>query len=980
MPNNIEMQTFAGDSIMHREGRVSSKARSVTSRLSSQIRSALPEGRPLPDDVWRQRHAGIVILLWLHVVGIAAFAAFTNPGLLPNLAEVGLVALTAVLAASKFLGRKLRSVIASFGLITSSATLVHISGGYIEFHFHFFIMVAVIALYQDWIPFLLTLWYVVLHHGVIGVINPASVYNHPDALANPWKWAAIHGAFVLGISAASMIGWRLNEAARARTELVLASMGEGICGVDLQGNIMFANSAATSLVGWSESELSGRSMQDLLYYPNPAHQQEHNNPESQGDHQQDGQHTSLLIEKTLEEGGVYQAENVLFRRKDGTSFPVEYVSTPLQEHNQIIGAVITFKDITERLQSEEALKQSETRFRSMFANNPIPMWVYDLETLQFLEVNEAAVSHYGYSQEEFLQMRISDIRPLEDVTRLLEDIEEERPTLQHSGQWRHRQKSGEIIDVQIISHMLEFTGRKAVVVVAEDVTERKAFEVQLQHQAFHDSLTSLPNRALFMDRLGHALTRAHNQPGSVAVLFLDLDNFKVINDSLGHKMGDQLLVAVSQRLQECVRPEDTVARLGGDEFTILLEDIKDVNDAINVAERIATRLQAPINLSGNAMLTTSGLQGHEVFVTTSTGIAIQSSMRKSGVLADTIQASHSGSSPDDILRNADMAMYEAKSKGKSRYALFESKMTSQAKARLQLGTELRLALERGEFSVYYQPIVELESCRISGVEALVRWEHPRRGLISPVEFITLAEQTGLIVPIGQWVLEESCRQVLSWQRLSQQEQYEGQPQEQSSNTPLVLSVNLSARQFQHPELVEDIERTLRDTGFDPQHLKLEITESIGIEDVGFTNATLRRLKEMGIRIALDDFGTGYSALSYLKRYPIDTLKLDRSFIAGLGQNPEDTAIIHAVIGFAQALNLSVTGEGIETVEQLIELQRLGCDQGQGYYFARPMEGHAMSALLAAPMVWQNTFLKESTTRLEELKTGRTTHALHLVGA
>ncbi|HEX9988291.1 MAG TPA: EAL domain-containing protein [Chloroflexia bacterium] len=946
------MQTH--NSIAYQEVRPSFEGRSIIRRLSSRIRYALPEGKALPDDVWRHRHAGIVVLLWLHAIGIICFALLTGHEIEHSATEAAPVILCAVLAALMPASRRLRSIIASVGLITSSAILVHLSGGYIEFHFHFFVMVAVIALYQDWTPFLLTIGYVVVHHGVMGVLDPASVYNHPDALANPWKWAAIHGTFIMGISAASIISWRLNEAARARTELVLTSVGEGICGVDLQGKIIFVNPAATAMLGWKQSELSGRSMQDILYYPDLDESGEWR--VASGEHLDDPSvrgtqhsHPGCPVTKTIREGVVNQAENVPFSRKDGTSFPVEYVSTPLREQKQIIGAVVTFKDITQRLQSDEALRGSEERFRLMFANNPIPMWVYDTETLQFLEVNEAAIAHYGYSREEFLQMRILDIRPLEDMTRLLEDVGKEHPDLQRSDQWRHRRKSGEIIDVQVISHVLEFAGRKTVVVVAEDITERKAFEEQLQHQAFHDSLTNLPNRALFMDRLEHALTRARRHERSIAVLFLDLDNFKVINDSLGHKVGDQLLVEVSPRLQRCVRPEDTLARIGGDEFTILLEDISDVSEAVKVAERIAAELQAPISLFGHGMLTTTSMQGHEVFVTASVGIAVQTSW---------------SDRPDDILRHADMAMYEAKSTGKARYALFDLKMTSQVRKRLQLGTELQHALERGEFRVYYQPIVELDTCRISGVEALVRWEHPQRGLISPAEFIPLAEQTGLIVPIGQWVLEEACRQVMDWQRQYRQDQGLGVRGQGPVNAPLNLSVNLSVRQFQHPELVEDIGRVLRETGLDPRHLKLEITESIGIDDVGFTNTTLRKLKELGIHIALDDFGTGYSALSYIKRYPIDSLKLDRSFIAGLGKDPEDTAIIHAVIGFAQALNLSITGEGIETVEQLMELRRLGCDRGQGFYFAKPLDGHAIGALLASPVAWQDAFLEGSASGLE----------------
>ncbi len=470
----------------------------------------------------------------------------------------------------------------------------------------------------------------------------------------------------------------------------------------------------------------------------------------------------------------------------------------------------------------------------------------------------------------------------------------------------------------------------ATICIVGDVTERKRAEEQLKHQAFHDSLTGLPNRPLFLDRLEHALTRAQRQNGSVAVLFLDLDNFKMINDSLGHKVGDQLLMAVTERLKGCMRPSDTIARLGGDEFTVLLEDVQDLTIPISVAERIAQQLRTPISLRGSdqpkVQTKPLHMEHSEVFVTTSIGIAVK-------------QGDHDH--PDDLLRRADVAMYEAKRKGKACYALFEPKLTSRVKRFLQIENELRLALEREEFRVFYQPIVNLETNRISGLEALVRWAHATRGLVLPAEFISVAEQTGLIVPIGQWVLEESCRQVAKWEQARRNSQ--------SLSPPLTVSVNLSGRQFAHPGLLEDITRTLRDTCLDPHALKLEITESVAMEDVDSALTILQRLKKLGVQLAIDDFGTGHSALSYLKRFPIDTLKVDRSFIDGLGQDPEDTAIVRATIAFAKTLNLTVTAEGIETTEQLAELRMLDCDQGQGYYFAMPMPAEALDKLLSADL-------------------------------
>jgi diguanylate cyclase (GGDEF)-like protein len=443
-------------------------------------------------------------------------------------------------------------------------------------------------------------------------------------------------------------------------------------------------------------------------------------------------------------------------------------------------------------------------------------------------------------------------------------------------------------------------------VSGRDITERRALEQKLAHQAFHDPLTSLPNRALFMNRLSHALARTARRPEAVAVLFLDLDRFKIINDSLGHHVGDRLLVEVSARLRECLRPADTVARLGGDEFAVLLEDIDGLSEATRVAERIAAVLESAF-----------AFEGREVFVTTSVGIAF----------------SHAGlAGPEDILRDADIAMYHAKSKGKARYEVFDGRTQGSALDRLDLEIDLRGAVARQEFRLHYQPVVDLSSGRIVEVEALIRWEHRQRGLLPPSDFITLSEETGLIVPIGMWVLEEACRQARAWHA-----EYE---------TKLTLSVNLSARQFQQASLVPDIAELLQDTGLPAACLKLEITESVVMQDAPATLARLHALKTLGVQLAIDDFGTGYSSLSYLKRFPIDVLKIDQAFVRGLGDNPEDTAIVRAIVTVAKNLDLSVTAEGIETVEQLTHLRELGCDRGQGYYFARPLPADPLAALFA----------------------------------
>jgi diguanylate cyclase (GGDEF)-like protein len=420
----------------------------------------------------------------------------------------------------------------------------------------------------------------------------------------------------------------------------------------------------------------------------------------------------------------------------------------------------------------------------------------------------------------------------------------------------------------------------------------------LTRQAFQDPLTALPNRALFMDRLAHALARTERRAQHVAVLFLDIDRFKVINDSLGHGVGDQVLGELSRRLAECVRPEDTIARLGGDEFAVLLEDLDDAAGATAVAERVAKALEAPFLL-----------EGREVVVTMSVGVALNTRRPVS---------------PEELLRDADLAMYRAKGKGKNRYEVFDTDTGAPAIHRLDLELDLRSAVARNEFRLHYQPVVQLETGRVVEFEALVRWQHKDRGLLPPEDFIGLTEETGLIIPIGQWVLTEACRQARLWQ------------EQRPSDPPLTIGINLSARQLQDPDLIALVSHVLADSGLDPRSLKFEITESVVMQDAPSTLATLHTLRELGIRLAIDDFGTGYSSLGYLKRFPIDTLKIDRSFVEGIVTDPEDAAIVQAVISVAKSLGLSVTAEGIENEAQLRRLQELGCDRGQGFYFGHPL--------------------------------------------
>ena len=463
-------------------------------------------------------------------------------------------------------------------------------------------------------------------------------------------------------------------------------------------------------------------------------------------------------------------------------------------------------------------------------------------------------------------------------------------------------------DIVVSSLRTPKVARAGRLISLRDITERKGLEQRLMQQALHDPLTGLPNRTLFMNRLERSLARGRRRESRVAVLFMDLDNFKFVNDSLGHAAGDLLLVAVSKRVQPCLRSEDTIARLGGDEFAILIEDVKYTSEPAYVAERIVEELQAPFTLGGQL-----------VVITPSIGIAIGDS---------------SQDPPEHLLREADLAMYRAKEDGKARHRMFDPIMEYETTERLRLENDLRRALQRDEFRVHYQPVVHLETRRIVGMEALVRWEHPERGVILPDEFVPLAEEIGLIISIGRWVLREACRQAHDWQK-----RYRVEP-------PLSMGVNLSTWQLRDSDLVEDIEGLLLDAGLDPEDLILEITESavVGAEE-HHRMGTLRRLRALGVRFALDDFGTGYSSLSYLKRLPVSLLKIDRSFVERIGQDAEDEVLISGIVYVASALGLSVVAEGVETPQQLARVKSLGCELGQGHYFSEPLSSEAAGELL-----------------------------------
>jgi diguanylate cyclase (GGDEF)-like protein/PAS domain S-box-containing protein len=568
------------------------------------------------------------------------------------------------------------------------------------------------------------------------------------------------------------------------------------------------------------------------------------------------------------------------------------------------------RDLNDPLRTLEALRASEERYRLLFEVSPLPMWVYDQESLRFLAVNQATIDHYGYSREQFAAMTIAGVRPEEDVLLLEERLAAGLDGGAAPSIWRHRKASGEAIDVEITSHALTFAGRTARLVIANDVTERVRAEQKLWRAAFYDALTGLPNRALFMERLGQAQARARGRSGvAFAVLFLDLDRFKLVNDSMGHRAGDQLLIAIARRLDRIRRAGDTVARLGGDEFAFLIEGVEDAASAGRVADRVQRELSQPFEIAGQ-----------EVFTSASIGISL-------GGIAE--------QRPEDLLRDADTAMYRAKAQGIAKHAVFEITMHDHAVAVLQLENDLRRAVDRGELRVRYQPIVALQSARIVGFEALVRWQHRQRGLVPPQEFIPLAEETGVIAVVGRWVLAEACRQMRALQQM------------RPRGPGLSLSVNVSGRQILQPDLVEQIGEVLQMTGLDPRLLRLELTETVLVENEAAAARCLHRLRQLGLKLAIDDFGTGYSSLSYLHRMPIDVLKIDASFVQTMATDEKNRRIVETILALGKNLGVDVIAEGVETAQQAQVLTRLGCGYVQGHLFSEAVDADAAARLIAS---------------------------------
>ncbi|MBC8037518.1 MAG: EAL domain-containing protein [Rhizobiales bacterium] len=675
--------------------------------------------------------------------------------------------------------------------------------------------------------------------------------------------------------------FKLAEAAHARLREAIDVLPEGIVFMDAEDRYILWNKRYAELFPEIAPLLTPGITYEAVLRASFASSQ---NPEDLEESEVDEWITKRIADHRAKRGSDEQ------RFRDG-----RYIRYDQRETSDG-GAICIRVDITDVKQREESL-------RMMFDSNPLPMLVVDLETLAFLAVNDAAADHYGFSKQQFLTMTALDIRPPEYRQESAAFIRAAEGFSAGDRDWVHCKADGSTFIASVFSRPLVYRGRKAALGAIIDSTERKRHEQHIHHLAHHDSLTGLPNRMLFHEQLDGALRRTAASGTGFALLLLDLDHFKTVNDTLGHPVGDGLIIAASERLKKCVRRNDIVARLGGDEFAIIQES---ATDSYNI-DLLAHRLVA-------AMTETFEINGHRINVGASVGIT---------------RAPEDGTDSESLLKNSDLALYRAKEDGRGTFRHFEPQMQLHLLTKRALELDLRNALKNEELVLYYQPIANIRTGATLGFEALLRWQHPDRGLILPAEFVPIAEGTGLIVPIGAWVLQQACQDATAWRQ------------------PLTVAVNLSGDQFKHGSIIGTVQRALAKSGLEPSRLELEITETVVLEHANEPLIALKALRALGARIAMDDFGTGYSSLSYLQKYPFDKIKIDQSFVRGLGSAPQNVAIVRAILAIGHSLNIRVSAEGVMTDEELAILRDLGCLEGQGYHFGKPLRAAAISPDLLA---------------------------------
>jgi diguanylate cyclase (GGDEF)-like protein/PAS domain S-box-containing protein len=865
---------------------------------------SLPKGGGLPNEIWQGRHRFMVGLTWLHALFIvlvgpvlgyswewSLWAPFHNGTVLHTIAAGSVVAFFALVATHSRLSRTWRATAIGFGLMSSSAILVHLSGGHIELHFHFFVVLIFMALYQDWTPYLLAVLYVAVHHGVVGVLWPQDVYNHSTALHAPWTWAGIHVFFILWASIGSIISWRFNERAFSEVRLILDSAAEGIFGVSREGAITFMNTAAATLLGVDRAKVIGRPMAHVLR-------------EATSDGGFSPADDSPILEP-LKTGACRHVTDTVFYREDGTSFAVDYRSSPKIEHGGLTGLVVTFNDATDRKRAKEELEASLSLLSATLESTADGILVVDRQG-KIVSLNEKFAKMWRLPQsvitsgddDRMLAFVQDQLKDPEGFLKKVNELYARPDAASHDilefkdGRIFERYSQPQRVGGASVGRVWSF----------RDVSDQRAAEERIRYLAYYDDVTDLPNRTLFLDRLGQAIVSANRSNKPVTVIQLGLDRFKEINDTFGHPRGDWVLQQVTQRLRGVLREADTIARFEGDIFSILLTGTG-IDGYLPVARKILATLEAPLLVEELSLAVEASL-----------GIAIY--------------PDH-GDDATTLIRRADVAMYIAKETGSGHF-LYASESEQHNRMRLTLMGQLRRAIEQDALVLYYQPKVDLQCRRVTGAEALVRWQHPEFGLVLPDQFIASAEKSGLIRPLTFWVLTHTLAQANTFRQ---------------AGISLGIAMNLSQRVLHDPELPGRVAEALSLAQFPPDRLTLEITESAIMTDPVRAAEVLSRLHGMGVHLSIDDFGTGYSSLASLKRLPVDEIKIDRAFIKDMATNGDDEIIVRSTIELAHNMGLKVVAEGVEDQETLDRLTALGCDAAQGYLISHPVTSDELAAWL-----------------------------------